>query len=547
MPTTTITYDEVPYPGFVHPQTHPDRLATVATLFGMDPARPEDCRVLELGCGDGSNLIAMAFALPGGRFVGIDLAAAQIATGQARVESLGLRNLSLRAADLTDLPGDLGEFDYVIAHGLYSWVPAGVRDKALAVCRSHLAPNGVAFVSYSAYPGDHFRQVTREMLRYHAQRFDRPAERVRQGRGLIQFLAEARGGAGAGRQSPAADTYALLLRQERDRLAARQDAALFHDDLSATNDPLYFRDFVAHAGRHGLQYLGEADYGDMRDHRFPPPLRQALAGLSGGDPLALEQYADFVRGRNFRQTLLCRQGVTLGRVPDAQRLRDFYALSSARPVTPAPGAAAPPGVVTFRSADGETVSVSHPLTKAVLLTLGEASPRPLHFGELLPAARARVVWEGGNPAGEDQDAHSLGEILLAAYEAGLIDLRLHCPAIAVLPAERPVASLLARRQAEATAAAPRAAVTNLLGYSVPLDNPLAVHALPLLDGTRDRSALVRDLEPLVRTGRIQPVQDGQPVRDSQRVADLLAQGVEMVLRGFAQAGLLVGMDKERGT
>src|ERR1041385_1997312 len=96
-------YDEVPHVTRPSNETHPDRLATVGTLFGMQPAPLTGCRVLEIGCGDGSNLIPMAFHLPGSRFVGVDLAAGAIARGQKVIEDLGLTNIMLVAADLREI------------------------------------------------------------------------------------------------------------------------------------------------------------------------------------------------------------------------------------------------------------------------------------------------------------------------------------------------------------------------------------------------------------------------------------------------------------
>src|SRR6266849_10034387 len=105
-------YDEVPYPGLPQPQTHPDRLGIIATLFGMSPAPADRCRVLELGCGDGGNLIPMALTLPGSAFTGIDLAEPAIARGCALVRTLGLENITLRRLDLMRAGPDVGEFDY---------------------------------------------------------------------------------------------------------------------------------------------------------------------------------------------------------------------------------------------------------------------------------------------------------------------------------------------------------------------------------------------------------------------------------------------------
>src|SRR3954471_17103755 len=137
-------YDDVPYPSTPFPQTHPDRLATLATLFGMRPASVERCRVLELGCGDGGNLIPMALVLPESDFLGVDLAGEPIARGRSTIDALGLRNIEMRQDDLRAFANgaDAGQeqFDFIIAHGVYSWVPEDVRDALLHICRRRLAP-----------------------------------------------------------------------------------------------------------------------------------------------------------------------------------------------------------------------------------------------------------------------------------------------------------------------------------------------------------------------------------------------------------------------
>src|SRR5215208_1269478 len=189
---TPNTYDEVSYPSYPFPQSHPNRLAVLATLFGMNPAPVEDCRVLEIGCGDGANLIPMALLLPQSRFVGVDLAAHPIAKGQAMTEALGLSNITLQQLDIMNLSSDFGQFDYVIAHGVYSWVPPAVRDKLLAICKANLTPEGVAYISYNTYPGGHLRQMMREMMLFHVRDIQEPDERIRQSRALISSLAQSK-------------------------------------------------------------------------------------------------------------------------------------------------------------------------------------------------------------------------------------------------------------------------------------------------------------------------------------------------------------------
>src|SRR5262245_45044045 len=91
------SYEEMPYESDPLYFTHPDALGTAAFLAGISPAPIESCRVLEIGCATGGNLVPMAYALPGSRFVGVDLSPRQIEVGRAHVGALGLSNLELRA------------------------------------------------------------------------------------------------------------------------------------------------------------------------------------------------------------------------------------------------------------------------------------------------------------------------------------------------------------------------------------------------------------------------------------------------------------------
>ena len=122
--TQPNVYDEIHYPTEGYRQTFPDRLATAGVLMGMQPPTVERCRVLELGCGSGENLLSMALSLPDSEFVGLDFAATSITRACAAAENCGVRNATFLQRDLLDSVADLGRFDYVIAHGVYSWTPA---------------------------------------------------------------------------------------------------------------------------------------------------------------------------------------------------------------------------------------------------------------------------------------------------------------------------------------------------------------------------------------------------------------------------------------
>ena len=176
-PVASNSYDEVPYESHPFAQTHPSRLFTVGTLFGLRPTPVQRCRVLELGCAAGGNLIPMAEYLPDSEFVGLDLSARQVEDGKKLIADFGLKNLTLKHASILDVDASYGTFDYVICHGVYSWVPSSVQDKVLDICAKQLTPNGIAYISYNTYPGWHMRGMIRDMMQFHSGRFDSPQNR----------------------------------------------------------------------------------------------------------------------------------------------------------------------------------------------------------------------------------------------------------------------------------------------------------------------------------------------------------------------------------
>lgn len=438
-------YDAVPYLTRPRNETHPDRLAAVGRLFGMSPAPIEHCRVLEIGCGDGSNIVPMAYALPGCEVTGVDLAPAPLEAGRRIAEELGLANLRLIAADLRDIGPEYGAFDYVIAHGVYSWVPENVRDALLRVCAERLAPQGIAFISYNAYPGRHLRQMLREMMLHHTRIESSPEARVEQARSLLQAMAE-------GRLAPPA--WRPMLADEIRILLEKDAASLWHDDLAEVNVPVYFHEFAAHAAGHGLQYLGDADTRLMFDLRG--------AGDSIADPIEREQHLDFLRCRRFRETLLCRQEIVLDRQPQAARMREFLFTAPARRL--------PDGEI--EGFHGVRIAPGHAALEAVTGALGDSYPLPLPFDDLAPYA------------GSTED---LEELLFALVCSGFASFHVYDFPCEETVSGRPRASRLARRQEEQGPV-----VSSACHVPVELDE-IGRRLLALLDGTRDHDALARAL------------------------------------------------------
>jgi SAM-dependent methyltransferase len=434
-------YDEVRYSNYAYAQTHPDRLATIAGLHGVPAPDPAGARVLELGCGAGGNLLAMSVATPGIRALGIDLAREVIEEGRAAAAEIGITNLELRQGDIAQLTnGELGEFDYVIAHGVYAWVPDPVRDALLASVHSHLAADGVGYVSYNAKPGGYMRQMLRDAGLWFARDekgLEATAERAQV---LYRFLYENRAGT--------TDWWGGLLENQLPAIAAGPVYRLVHDDLSDHWEPVWLAEFAARAASHGLAYVGDADLGNLLPGRVPETVDVDMRAIAGGDRIAYEQICDLLRCVFFRQSIVCRDSRTPAAHPSPGTLRAMH--------------------FAARAIDGE---VPGGLLGGAVDLLRSSAPDTMGFDQLRAAL------------GADPDA--LGEAMLEGFNAELVmPHRSPLQAVRVAEIERPVASPLARWQARRGAE-----VTSLAYTTVVMEEPAARLLITLLDGTRDRAAV----------------------------------------------------------
>lgn len=519
----TDAYNEVLYPARCIPEAHPNRLATIAYLRGLHPAPLDRCRVLELGCNFGINLAAMAGEFPQSQFVGVDLAAYPIAAGKEFAAGLGLGNLFLHARDLVTVNrAEFGRFDYLIAHGLYSWVPAPVRERILEICRELLAPDGVAYVSYNAYPGNHLRELVRGMMRFHTAQFSDPSDRVGQARGLLKFVAGAR-------REP--DYYHVAVKHQFERLLKVADPVVFHDDLSAQNQSFYFYEFVSDAARHGLRYLGEAGANELPSQEYDPSVFNLLENLENATEVVREQYKDFVRGCAFRKTLLCREEKSIAPAQLTARVPHLLAMCDA---TLAEQRDAAPGrVAVFRRRGGAVVETAHPLIRAALEVLCSEWPCSTGFSALLDRATAESAGAPGD--GETTTAEEILSAALArAHRAGFLTLHVQPYRVVKQAGERPAVSRLARYQLERGDVA-----TNQLHASIRFPDPLSRRLVLLLDGTRDRQALIAELTQVVLQGEADLFENQVRITAPDAVQAVLAKRVEQGLASLAREAMLV--------
>ncbi len=521
---TTTSYDEIPYESHAFPQSHPDRLATMGRLFGMQPAPVETCRVLELGCASGGNLIPMAFSLPRSEFVGVDFSRREVEAGRKVIADMALPNVRIEHASILDIDASWGEFDYVIAHGVFSWVPYLVQDKILAVCGENLRPQGIGYVSYNTYPGWHMREMIRHMMIYHSRQFSDTAQRITQARALIDFLA---------RSTPAQDNFfGLLLKSELELIKKSKDYYLFHEHLEDENKPLYFHEFVERAETKGLQYLSEAEFGTMLTSGFPKEVADTLTRISK-NIIRTEQYMDFLRNRLFRQTLVCRKGVPLKRNLDVGDIQGFLVASPAAPDKEA-AEAAPGGRRTFRTPRGATVQTDRLLTQEALTALRAHWPRALTVDDLFDRALGGLKEHHGLSSTDGgAERRILLADLLQCYSAGVVELRTWQADFLREPGEHPRMSRLAAYQS-----AQGLPCVNLRHETIRLD-AVARHIVPLLDGTRDRDTILAAMRSLVTNGTLVISRNKENVCDEELIQKTLTYALTQALTKMAAAALFV--------
>lgn len=505
------SYDAVPYRGRAVAETHPDVLGAVAALHGIEAAPSETCRVLELGCGTADNLMAMAASLPGASFVGVDGSSRQIQDGERLRSEAGLSNVRLVASRFETLGEDLGEFDYVICHGVFSWISAEAQDRLLALCRRRLAPRGLLFLSFNVYPGWHSRQMLREMLLFHVRGIADRAERVKQARQLVELLARL--------SRDEKGTYRARFASMAEHLAEADDGYFFHDFLEDENRPLYFHEVAAKAAAAGLGYVAS---NRTTWEAFPPrEVEDALAPLE--DHVVREQYLDFLADRTFRRSVFCRADASPSAAPDESRARTLFALARARPVRAEPDLASD-APEEFAAGHDVRITTGRPFVKAALAALHAALPLALSFEELWRESLRR---SGGRDPGASED--DLARLLVRCFPAGLVRLSARPSPCAWPPPERPLATGFARVQAREGAA-----VTTLLHRTAELDD-LDRLVLRFCDGSRGRAELAGVLREAVERGDFRIAgEDGAPVRDPGRVAAAAREAADASVERLAR-------------
>ena len=287
-------------------------LESYARLLGLSPAPASTARILEIGSSYGGNLISQALFYPKATFTGIEIAPTQVSVGKTYIDQLGITNLNLLEGDVNESHEHLGTYDYIIAHGFYSWVDEETKDNFLRLCKELLAENGILYMSYNTYPGWHKMDSVRALLEFANKDVDtlNHREKVRHGKTVASKL-----GALMLEYDTVKAQQGPFLQSLRQTLQ-KQDCYVGHDHLEPVNTPVYFHQCMDHMAEHGFTYLCDCDLNLSFPDVYDETLRTKLQELAPHDPLAREQYIDFMLNTAFRKSLFTHKGATPKRITE---------------------------------------------------------------------------------------------------------------------------------------------------------------------------------------------------------------------------------------
>jgi methyltransferase-like protein/SAM-dependent methyltransferase len=508
-------YDAVPYQSVSFPVTRPANLFTVGSLFGVSAPDFRTARVLELGCASGGNLIPLAFQYPDGHYTGIDFSERQIEAANEMVAALELKNIDFIARPFADMPS-LDKFDYIICHGVYSWVGDEERKQLLDICRDNLVENGLAVISYNTLPGWNMVRSLREIMLYHAQSFDDPVEKASQAVELLRFIRD---------NNAEGSAYRAVIDSELEILSDQTVSYITHEHLEVENSQFYFHEFATALGEHGLQYVGDSNITHMYVDNLPEDAAEMLKTVT--DILRQEQYMDFIRNRRFRSSIICPQAVPINRNLSAEITRDFYLSSLIKPDAEDLKGDGPD--TRFRDAAENVVFTAHTKEVAVVFTELAESLRPIKIDDLANMAARNI--DGADPAALKATIEQLGlQLALRGFIVLHADPGNHMTHVS----EMPEVSKLARHQAPLYGWA-----TNARHETI--NHDLFARALVgHVDGSKNLDQLSEIMVEQVDKGVIAVQADGKDMADDEQRSSVIRQLTENALASLAQNALLVG-------
>jgi SAM-dependent methyltransferase len=506
--SSDFSYDKVVYPSYVFQHIRPDRLAAIAAIHGIEMGDIRNARILELGCGDGANLLSIAYSMPESKCLGVDLSAERISEAKQNAKEIGISNAEFIFADICDLKTkDLGSFDFIIAHGLYSWIPETVCQRVLEIYRDCLSPCGIGYISYNTLPGWHLRGIVREAMLFHTENISQPESKINAALEFLEFL----------RRSAKSDSvYKSIIESEIESTKDRPPANIFHDDLAGINRPLYFKEFIEEISRFGLKYIAESEPVAFFDRKFPEETREALNRL-WDDFIRREQYLDFITCSRFRSSLVCNVEANPEYQPNPASIESLWLASQATAIDEKANLT-DNSTVEFRGPFNSTFQINHPFVKSTLGMLADVWPQRVPFAEI--SKHLRQTFSRLPDERFDEMFPLYRAFLLELFHSMIVELRAFCPDYKLEISARPEVSAFARWQV----AKEFDYVTTLTGSNLVPENNLMRSTISLADGTRTKDEIAQSLKS----------------DDDFSTFENLNEVVSENLRKFRNAGLLIG-------
>lgn len=515
------SYNETPYHSHPFQQSTPEHLSAIATLFNVTSVPIEQARILEIGCASGGNIIPLALRFPQAKITGIDLSQVHIAEGQANVTRLGLENISLLERDLSKLTPDFGTFDYIIAHGVYSWIPEEVQAGLMRICGENLSENGLAYISYNTYPGWKYREVIRDAMMFRGASRDTPQEKLSYARGMIDFLHD----------------YShpdSLTRKNIDEvlpiLKSSQDYYLIHEFLEHCNNPCYFHELIARAKDNGLHYLAESHLPGMFLSNFSAEITEPLLRECRGSQIAVEQHLDFLTGRSFRQTILLKaaRANQINYQLNTTQLQKLHYAGVFKAKTPDNNENGP---LIFTPMNKVEIQFTHPLAEIAAQILDEHYPSTLQIVELTQLAKQRSQQSGQNFT-DEECLTTVALFIENMIIKGMIRTRSNPVKLDTQIAEYPL-----RHEQVCQTETKSDAYTNVWHETIHL-NVVEKSIFHLLDGRHSHAQLHAQLLQDVANGLITFSNQGVQVTDPEKITLHAQEHLQASLYNLKRNGLL---------
>ncbi len=517
------SYEEVIYDKLPHKQGNLRFLETVADLYGVNPVDISGCRVLELGTATGKTIIPQAEEFPNSRFLGIDLSPTQIDAGKEFLRSLHLSNIELRTADILEVDASWGEFDYIITHGVYSWVPPFVQEKMLEICQTNLSPRGVAMISYNTYPGWHFKECARNLMLLHSKRanvFSDAKTEIQQARAILNYTAEI-----VSKQK--SSYFSQFLEGMQEHIKGIDDHYLFHEYLETENSPCYFLEFCRRLQEKGLQHIADFDWTNYQTWQKDPQLKALIDSTQNN--VISEQYIDFIINRTFRSSVICRGEIELGLRDDLVERYHFFIPNDCVIQRTEPKDGAAPAWLFSRKTQMEVSLPSGPLVDSVCAYMNANRDKYMTAQSLWDAVASSL---SPKLLSGEVNRNDLVRILDQLIRLEVLRILLHPPVERQPDPRRPYTRTFTRQMLKRHAKAVPNSVFEILTI-----DPLSETLLKQFDGRHAITEIVSEIQKEMQNNRLNIAKHGVEIRSDQR--DKITEIVEEAIGNLQKCRLVV--------